>query len=81
MMTLGPLIHQKTWPCIITWQSQHTHLAVSAAIVAQVSAVIWSSVSGRVVCTLMGHSLPGLQQEQVVMKNFVDSWQLEAMVV
>ena len=31
MMTQGPLIPQKTWPSVITWQNQHTHLVVSAA--------------------------------------------------
>ena len=81
MMTQGPPIHQKSWPCVITWQSQHTHLAVSAAAAVQVSVVMWSSVSGWVGCMLTGHSLSGLQQEQVVMKNSVGSWQLEATVV
>ena len=40
MTTQGPLIPQKTWPCIITWQNQHTHLAVSAAAAVQVVMVV-----------------------------------------
>ena len=36
----GPPIPQKTWPCVITWQNQHAHLAVSAATVVQVSVVM-----------------------------------------
>ena len=40
MTTQGPPIPQKTWPCVITWQNQHTHLAVSAAAAVQLSVVM-----------------------------------------
>ena len=76
--TQGPPISQKTWPCVITWQNQHTHLVVSAATAVQVSVVM---LIGWVGCTLMGHSLFGFQHEPMAMKNSVDSWELEAMVL
>ena len=81
MRTQGPPIPQKTWPCVITWQNQHTHLVVSAAAAAQVLMVMWSSVIGWVGYTLMGHSLFGFQHETMAMKNSVGRWQLEAMVL
>ena len=69
MTTQRPPIPQKTWPCVITWQNQHTHLAVSASTAVQVSVVMSSSVIGWMGYTLMEHSLFGFQHEPMAMKN------------
>ena len=37
---IGTSDTSETWPCVITWQNQHTHLAVSAAAAVQVSMVM-----------------------------------------